>query len=289
MASVPRSTSSRKGSTGFLRELRAELAHNGFEVSLHDLYHDGRLYQDRARFVKNAVRINQYLKDWGAVGFRSGFMFHNLEWLQDLDIQYDTSTFDTDPFEPQPDGTGTIFPFWHEHTAGRGYVEMPYTLPQDSTLFLLLRERSPAIWTRKLDWIAGHGGMALLDSHPDYINFADGPPRSSEYPMAYYEEFLQHVAKVYAGAYWNPLPMELAAWYKKRLCEDRAGKKRRGKIHGRFGVRFVRPNPTPVVEPDRAAVLAVPIQPPTRQSRCARVRPSASAWWSIPITKRTTG
>jgi hypothetical protein len=22
------------------------------------------------------------------------------------------STFDTDPFEPQPDGMGTIFPFW---------------------------------------------------------------------------------------------------------------------------------------------------------------------------------
>ena len=29
-----------------------------------------------------------------------------------LNIAYDASTFDTDPFEPQPDGVNTIFPFW---------------------------------------------------------------------------------------------------------------------------------------------------------------------------------
>jgi hypothetical protein len=39
-------------------------------------------------------------------------MLRNLDWLGDLNIQYDGSTFDTDPFEPQPDGAGTIFPFW---------------------------------------------------------------------------------------------------------------------------------------------------------------------------------
>ncbi|MBC7999552.1 MAG: prolyl oligopeptidase family serine peptidase, partial [Leptolyngbya sp.] len=33
------------------------------------------------------------------------------------------------------------------------YVELSYTLPQDSTLFLLLRETTPAIWKLKLDWI----------------------------------------------------------------------------------------------------------------------------------------
>lgn len=36
---------------------------------------------------------------------------HNLEWIGELDIEYDLSTFDTDPFMPQPDGVGTIFPF----------------------------------------------------------------------------------------------------------------------------------------------------------------------------------
>jgi hypothetical protein len=39
-------------------------------------------------------------------------MLRNLDWLHDLDVQYDASTFDTDPFEPQPDGRHTMFPFW---------------------------------------------------------------------------------------------------------------------------------------------------------------------------------
>ena len=52
-----------------------------------------------------------------------------------------------------------------------GYVELPYTLAQDSTLFLTLREKTIAIWKRKLDWIADHGGMALLNVHPDYVRF----------------------------------------------------------------------------------------------------------------------
>ena len=134
-------------------ELRAELTQNGFEVGVHDLHHDGKLYRSRQDFAEKAVWINRYLKDWGAVGFRSGFMFHNLDWLHDLEILYDTSTFDTDPFEPQPDAANTIFPFWvprpishqppaisHHSAPLPGDVELPYTLPQDSTLFLYLRK-----------------------------------------------------------------------------------------------------------------------------------------------------
>src|SRR5580658_7120842 len=123
------------------KELRDELTGKGFEVGVHDLRHDGKLYFGRQEFAANAARINRYLKEWGAVGFRGGFMLHNLEWLQDLEVQYDASTFDTDPFEPQPDGVGTIFPFWQSDRQGRGYLELPYTLPQDSTLFLLFDER----------------------------------------------------------------------------------------------------------------------------------------------------
>ena len=157
------------------RQLREELTQNGFEVGIHDLRHDGRLYQSDKEFRRNAVSINRYLAEWGAVGFRSAFMLHKLDWLHQLNVAYDASTFDTDPFEPQPEGRHTIFPFWvpapnnqkseirnqrsdpssdlrHSsavrppwrviRSAGRadGYVELPYTLPQDSTSFLLLRE-----------------------------------------------------------------------------------------------------------------------------------------------------
>ena len=57
---------------------------------------------------------------------------------------------------------------------------MPYTLPQDSTLFLVLGEITPEIWMRKLDWIAEHGGMALVDVHPDYISFNGSPTDSNK-------------------------------------------------------------------------------------------------------------
>jgi uncharacterized protein len=210
-------------------QLRDYLTDHGFEVGVHDLKHDGRLYISRNDFRANAERINSYLTAWNAVGFRSGFMHHNLDWLHDLDIAYDCSTFDTDPFEPQPDGVDTIFPFWVPNPrcgnstiaaakdsefktlnpARTGYVELPYTLPQDSTLFLLFKEASIDVWKRKVDWIVQHGGMVLLDTHPDYISF-DGTARtSSEYPSVLYEEFLRYIESRYAGAYWHALPFEV--------------------------------------------------------------------------------
>jgi glycosyltransferase involved in cell wall biosynthesis/peptidoglycan/xylan/chitin deacetylase (PgdA/CDA1 family) len=194
------------------KELREELTANGFEVGVHDLHHDGKLYRSREGFARKAGRINRYLKEWGGAGFRSGFMFHNLEWLEDLDIQYDASTFDTDPFEPQPDGTGTIFPFWHEGRAGRGYVEMPYTLPQDSTLFLLMGEGTPALWEEKADWVAAKGGMVLLNLHPDYVAFAGESPHFRAFPVSVYEQFLRRMREKYASTAWHVLPKQVASF-----------------------------------------------------------------------------
>ena len=207
-------------------ELRAELRHTGFEIGVHDLHHDGKLYSSRSGFTSKAARINEYLKEWGAVGFRSGFMLHNLEWLGDLDALYDASTFDTDPFEPQPDSAGTIFPFWvprashngtanaerSSHNGGSGYVELPYTLPQDSTLFLILGEQQAEIWFRKLDWIAEHGGMALLNVHPDYLRFEGERTSSRTFPAEFYGQFLEYARRKYGGSFWQPLPREVAAF-----------------------------------------------------------------------------
>ncbi len=293
------------------KEFRDELIRNGFEVGVHDLYHDGKLYRTRAEFRQNATDINRYLKDWGAVGFRSGFMLHNLEWLHDLDVAYDTSTFDTDPFEPQPDGVATIFPFWVPRTGDRrqntgdrrqdtgdrrqdtgdrsqetgdrrqntgdrrqdtgdrsqetgvrsqhpgssiqdpasslqppasspspssafsfqpsafgsapraGYVELPYTLPQDSTLFLLFRERHPDIWFQKLDWIARHGGMALVDTHPDFMGMNGSVKAGSEYPLNHYEAILKYAKSRYPNAYWHALPRDVARHWKEITIASR--------------------------------------------------------------------
>ncbi len=234
-----------EGSYSVPRQLRQELAAHGFEVGVHDLYHNGKLFLREKEFRRNALKINQYLKDWGAVGFRSAFMLHNLRWIHELDLQYDTSTFDTDPFEPQPHGQKTIFPFWVARDARRhagkapspvlrsrlaslvsqeprassgfslpGYVELPYTLPQDSTLFLILGERSPDIWFRKLDWVARHGGMALVNVHPDYIQFEGHPNPGAGYPAALYKQFLTRTRHLYGDSFWHVNPAQLARWYR---------------------------------------------------------------------------
>jgi uncharacterized protein len=194
-------------------KFRQRLIDDGFEVGVHDLYHNGKLFLTKSEFSRNAPHINRHLREWGARGFRSGFMLHNLEWLHELEIEYDLSTFDTDPFEPQPQGRGSIFPFWVAKPGcpdgAEGYVEMPYTLPQDSTLFLLLGERQPDIWFQKLDWIAKHGGMVLLDAHPDYMAFGSQWQKGREYPVEMYVRLLEYVRSRYAGAYWQALPFEV--------------------------------------------------------------------------------
>ena len=221
---------------------RDELTRNGFEVGVHDLEHDGRLFRSLPQFQRHARRINHYLREWNAVGFRSAFMLRNLDWLHQLEIEYDLSTFDTDPFEPQPEGQHTIFPFWVPRPPAQrsdvrgqksedggsairnspiapesgeggsasqpvrvseGYVELPYTLPQDSTLFLLLRETTIEIWKQKVDWIANHGGMILLNTHPDYMAFPNGRIGRWEYPAGLYQELLDYIASRYSGAFWH--------------------------------------------------------------------------------------
>ncbi len=195
------------------RSLLDDLTREGFEIGVHGLYHDRNLFRSRRVFEEQVPAINQRLREWGAAGFRTPSMYHNLDWLHDLDILYDSSTFDTDPFEPQPDGVGTIFPFWVSNGSGEtGYVELPYTLPQDFTLFAVLGHGNIALWKRKLAWIADAGGMANVITHPDYMSFDKGRTGPGEYPAGLYREFLSHVQKNQAGTYWHTLPSGISAF-----------------------------------------------------------------------------
>ncbi len=113
--------------------------------------------------------------------------------------------------------TGTIFPFTvQDGNTGSGYIELPYTLPQDFTLFVLLQEKSPETWIKKLDWLAEKGGMALVNMHPDYMNFGNGKPGLREFPATIYEDFLRYVKQKYHGQYWHALPKEAARFWKHR-------------------------------------------------------------------------
>jgi hypothetical protein len=214
-------------------EVRRILVAKGFEMGVHGLKHDGKLFSSRKTFQKQAARINHYLKDWKSVGFVSPSMHNHLDWISQLDIKHDCSTFDTDPFEPQPDGVGTIFPFMvHSSSFSNAinstnpsnpinpinsYVELPYTLPQDHTLFVIMKEEDIGIWKKKLDWIAQNGGMALLMTHPDYMNFDGKKPNMEEYPIKFYQELLNYIKSKYDGQYWHPLPREMAHFWKQKM------------------------------------------------------------------------
>lgn len=213
------------------KDLQNFLKKNGFEIGIHGLNHRGNIFSPPRRFLTKASRINHYLREWGAVGFRSPSMYRDFELLSFLDILYDSSSFDTDPFEPQPAAVGTIFPFLvpirnaFNHIDQSSllllrlapyvnyFVELPYTLPQDHTLFLILKEKDFRIWKEKLDWIAQKGGMALILTHPDYMSF-NGSGSKINYPVDYYIKFLEYVKSTYSGLYWHKLPCEIAYFYK---------------------------------------------------------------------------
>lgn len=196
-------------------ELRKDLWKRGFEVGVHGLLHDGKLYQSEDIFRDRAARINRYIDKWGSVGFRSPSMHHNLDWIHNLKIEYDASTFDTDPFEIQSDGVGTIFPFFVQLSKDQsGYVELPYTLPQDFTIFIIMKEKTIVTWKEKLNWIVKNNGMVLINTHPDYMSFSSNKLGLEEYPVSYYRQFLEHIKTEYQGEYWNPLPKEMAEFWR---------------------------------------------------------------------------
>jgi peptidoglycan/xylan/chitin deacetylase (PgdA/CDA1 family) len=178
--------------------LIAELRERGFEVGVHGLRHDGKLFLSPGRFQRRAERINRTLCDLSAVGYRSPLQHRHPGWLQALDIEYDLSFFDTDPYEPMPGGTMSIWPFF----LGR-FVELPYTLAQDHTLMVILGAKTPRMWLEKVDFIRRFGGMALLNSHPDYLR--------DQQHLAIYEEFLHQMHS--QGKCWNALPREVARWW----------------------------------------------------------------------------
>jgi len=200
-------------------EMIHQIKEQGFEVGVHGLKHDGKLFLSQNTFRKRAKKINQYLDKWKAVGFYSPSMHRDEKKLHELNILYDQSTFDTDPFEPQPEGANTIFPYYISGAnKNNGYVEFPYTLPQDHTLFIILKERGIDIWKRKLDWIAQKGGMVLLKTHPDYMSFGTEEIKTRNcYSVAYYIDFLEYLKSNYEGVYWHALPVELALFWLKRF------------------------------------------------------------------------
>lgn len=153
---------------------------NGCEVGVHGYNHDGKDFFSKNLFDKRVVLINKAIENFGGVGYRSPAAQRNLEWMQSLNIKYDSSCFDVDPYQPMPGGTHFIWPFM----AGK-FVELPYTLPQDHVLWIQLGEKNIDTWKKKTEWLMKYNGMILLITHPDYLMIGEN--------MKLYEEFLIYV------------------------------------------------------------------------------------------------
>jgi len=182
-------------------ELIEELKKDGFEIGIHGLKHDGKLFRSDKIFFKRVSKINFYLKKFKCSGFRSPVAWRNYEYMQNLHIEYDLSYFDSDIFEVQAGGSLSFHPFF----LGK-FVELPYTLPQDHTLFILLGEKDDKIWQEKLKLIKKLQGMVLMLVHPDYIltnNILD-----------IYKNFLLEIKN--DQTYWHALPREVARWWHSR-------------------------------------------------------------------------
>lgn len=180
------------------------LLRSGMEIGVHDWNHDGKLFSDRKLYTERVNKINSTIKDWNAKGFRAGMAFHNDQWMQELECTYDSSYYDTDPYQPMGGGCRSIRPFQLGNL-----VELPYTMPQDHVLFVAQavlklpkvrkechvpqrkimdyiddyanREMSVNkkdstilikgidLWKLKAKWLVEKGGMILMLTHPDNL------------------------------------------------------------------------------------------------------------------------
>jgi len=184
---------------GVVRELEGR----GFEIGLHGLHHDRSLFSSREEFERQLPQLRTAARELGTVGFRSPATHRVVEWLSELPAAYDGTMFHSDPYEPQPGGCCTLWPF----RLGP-LVELPYTVPQDHTLFTLLRERSAQTWLTLAGEIEERHGLIHCLSHPDpgYLGETENRGR--------YVEFLEALAE--RPRLWRALPREVASWWLRR-------------------------------------------------------------------------
>ena len=94
-----------------------------------------------------------------------------------------------------------IWPFMMGHL-----LELPLTMVEDYTLTAVLCERTPRVWLQKIEFIEQYLGMALMNTHPDYLR---DPITWQVYAG------LLHEMKERSG-YWHALPSDVARWWRAR-------------------------------------------------------------------------
>jgi len=182
-------------------KLVERLRNRGFEFGAHGLSHDGRFFRSESDFSELAPLLQERARTHDMKGFRAPSTLRRAEWITKLSFDFDCSFSDSDPYEPQPGGTCSVFPFFLAHM-----VELPYTMPQDHTLIHLLHRSPMHIWGMKAKWIESLGGMILTLVHPDYCG--------AGHYLDEYETLLKQLNE-YQSA-WRALPSEVSGWWRRR-------------------------------------------------------------------------
>jgi hypothetical protein len=189
-------------SAQFLRSFVAR----GFEVVVHDLNHDGRLYRNRAEFLRRAAKINHYREQYGAEGFRGAILYRKQTWFDAFNFAYDMSVPNVAHLDPQQGGCCTVMPFFIGDI-----LELPVTTTQDYMLFHVLNDYSISLWKQQIGMIMERAGFISFIVHPDYIMKAR--------ERAVYKELLLHLCDLRAKEnLWIATPGEVNRWWRQRAA-----------------------------------------------------------------------
>ncbi|MGH9220751.1 MAG: hypothetical protein ACRD1W_15705, partial [Vicinamibacterales bacterium] len=186
------------------RQTAGRLRPRGFEVNLHDLNHDGRLFADKEAFFRHARRINDYAREFGCEGFRSGAMYREQSWFGAFKFSYDMSVPNAAHLEPQRGGCCTVMPYFVGNI-----LELPLTTVQDYTLFHILNDYSTTLWKEQIRLIRERHGLISVITHPDYL--------VGQRERGVYIELLRHLAELRERqGLWIALPGEINRWWRSR-------------------------------------------------------------------------
>ena len=193
----------------------AAIKKRGFEVNVHDLKHDGHLFEEFEKFRQSAVRINQSGLRFGSKGFRSAILYRNQDWFSELSFSYDMSVSNVGHLDPQQGGCCTVMPYFVGDL-----LEIPVTATQDYTLFHVLGTYSLDLWREQMRNILEQHGLISFIIHPDYLD----SPQARET----YSGLLEHLRGLRDEQdVWIALPREVDEWWRQRsrmqLVPDQAG------------------------------------------------------------------
>src|ERR1700682_810374 len=185
-------------------EFIEDMQRRGFEVNVHDLYHDGNLFRDREEFLRRADKINGYVQKFNAQGFRSGALYRNLQWYDAFNFSYDMSVPNVGHLDAQTGGCCTVMPYF----VGK-ILEIPVTATQDYSLFHILGSYSTALWEEQCRMILGGHGLISVIVHPDYV--------INKKSNNTYRRLLAYLAQLREKMFvWAALPGEINKWWRMR-------------------------------------------------------------------------